>query len=95
MEQTQKIFQVTPEFKEQVTEILQGKKFGAVYPYMNLINREGFNFSEQELNSLVALLSEFPYGDVAEFFGSIKSNVTELENETAENPQSEQVPAEN
>lgn len=95
MEQTQKIFQVSPEFKEQVTEILQGKKFGAVYPYMNLINREGFTYSEQELNSLVALLSEFPYGDVAEFFSTIKTNVTELENSTVENPSSEQIPAEN
>lgn len=95
MEQTQKNFQVTPEFKEQVTEILQSKKFGAVYPYMNLINREGFTFTEQELNSLIALLSEFPYADVAEFFSSIKMNITEIENETVENPQSEQVPAEN
>ena len=91
MEQAQKSFQVTPEFKEQVTEILQGKKFGAVYPFMNLVNREGFTYTEQELNSLVNLLSEFPYAEVAEFFGSIKSNVKDLE--TVE--ESEQIPAEN
>jgi hypothetical protein len=91
MEQAQKSFQVTPEFKEQVTEILQGKKFGAVYPFMNLVNREGFTYTEQELNSLVNLLSEFPYAEVAEFFGSIKANVKDLE--TVE--ESEQIPAEN
>lgn len=73
-----KTFQVSTQFKENATEILQGKKFGAVYPYMNLINREGFIYTEEELNSIVALFSEFPYGEVAEFFSSIKENVKEF-----------------
>jgi|688.fasta_scaffold1197616_1 hypothetical protein len=81
---SQKVFQVTPEFKERLTEILQAKKFGAVFPYMNLVNREGFVYTEEELNSLVALLSEFPYGEVAEFFSSIKQNVSELNEENVE-----------
>jgi hypothetical protein len=85
---SQKVFQVTPEFKESLTAILQAKKFSAVFPYMNLVNREGFTYTEQELNSFVSLLSEFPYAEVAEFFATIKSNVTEL-NEATEQPEQE------
>lgn len=77
-----KQFQVSPEFKERLTEILQAKKFAAVFPYMNLVNREGFTYTEEELNSFVALLSEFPYAEVAEFFATIKQNVTELSSST-------------
>jgi hypothetical protein len=76
-----KKYKVTQQFKEQITEILQTKKFGAVYPYMNLINREGFDYEENELNSIVALLAEFPYGEVAEFFTNIKTNVIEIPQE--------------
>lgn len=90
---TQKTFKVTPEFKERVTEILQTKKFGAVYPYMNLINREGFLYSESELNNVVQLLSEFPYAEVAEFFSSVKENVEEVQasSTTSQNIGSEEI----
>lgn len=88
---SQKVFEVTAEFKERLTEILQAKKFGAVFPYMNLVNREGFTYTEEELNSFVALLSEFPYGEVAEFFATIKQNVTEV---NAGQEQPAEVPAE-
>lgn len=90
----QKTFQVTPEFKEHLTEILQAKKFGAVFPYMNLVNREGFIYSEEELNSFVALLSEFPYAEVAEFFAMIKQNVTELDSSTEPQQEPAEVSAE-
>jgi len=86
-----KVFEVTPEFKERLTEILQTKKFGAVFPFMNLVNREGTTYTEEELNSFVALLSEFPYVEVAEFFSTIKQNVTEV-NEEKEKPT--EIPAE-
>lgn len=74
----QKTFQVTPEFKERITELLQKLKFVTIFPYMNLINREGFIYTEDELNSFIALLSEFPYAEVAEFFATIKQNVIEV-----------------
>jgi hypothetical protein len=74
----QKTFQVTPEFKERITELLQKLKYGTIFPYMNLINREGFIYTEDELNSFIALLSEFPYAEVAEFFATIKQNVIEV-----------------
>jgi hypothetical protein len=86
-----KTFIVTKNFKESVTEILMEKKFNAVYPYMNLINREGFEYAEGELNSLVQFLSEFPYANVAEFFASIKENVKEVSSEIQE---SEPIPTE-
>lgn len=78
----QKKFLVTPEFKQRLTEILQPKKFGAIFSYMNLVNREGFVYTEDELNSFIALLSEFPYVDVAEFFSTVKQNVTEINEES-------------
>ncbi len=87
-----KQFEVTPEFKERLTEILQAKKFAAVFPYMNLVNREGFTYTEEELNSFVALLSEFPYAEVAEFFATIKQNVTEVKSESQ--PEQAEVSAE-
>ena len=73
-----KMYQVTTEFKEKVTEVLQAKKFSAVYPYMNLINREGFVYTQEELDSIAALLSEFSYSEVAEIFYSMKNNVSEI-----------------
>jgi hypothetical protein len=76
---SQRLFNVTPEFKEAVVEILQQKKFSAVFPYMNLINRETFTYEEQEINSIIALLSEFSYSEVAEFFATIKHHVSEIE----------------
>ncbi len=86
---SQKLFQVTPDFKERVTEILQTKKFGAIYPYMNLINREGFVYDEGELNSIVQLMSEFPYSEVAEFFATVKENVMEVPTAPGSQPQDE------
>jgi hypothetical protein len=70
-------YTVSPEFKTQVTAILQTKKFSAVFPFMNLVNREGFEYTEQELNQLVQFLGEFPYNEVAEFFQILPSMVTE------------------
>lgn len=91
---SQKSFQVSPEFKETLTAILQSKKFSAVFPYMNLVNREGFIYSETELNSFVSLLSEFPYAEVAEFFATIKSNVTELDSSTEPQQENAEISAE-
>ena len=71
-------FQVTNEFKTKTTEILNTKKFSAVFPYMNLLNREGFVYTEQELNQIVQFLGEFSYNEVAEFFQTLPSNVTDL-----------------
>jgi hypothetical protein len=85
----QKTFQVSKEFKEKVTEILQTKKFAAVFPFMNLINREGYLYTENELNSVIQLLSEFPYLEVAEFFSSVKENVFEYNSDSLENSQDE------
>lgn len=70
-------YTVSPEFKTQVTAILQTKKFSAVFPFMNLLNRDGFAYSEQELNQIVQFLGEFPYNEVAEFFQLIPSLVKE------------------
>lgn len=70
-------YTVTPEFKTEVTTLLNTKKFSAVFPYMNLINRDGFMYNEQELNSIVQFVGEFPYNEVAEFFQILASNVKE------------------
>jgi hypothetical protein len=70
-------YTVTPEFKTQVTTLLNTKKFSAVFPYMNLINRDGFDYNEQELNSVVQFVGEFPYNEVAEFFQILPGNVKE------------------
>jgi len=72
-----KNYKVTSEFKTQVTTLLNTKKFSAVFPYMNLVNREGFSYSEQELNSIVQFVGEFPYNEVAEFFQTLPTNVKE------------------
>jgi hypothetical protein len=77
-----KNFTVTPNFKTSVTEVLSTQKFSAVFPYMNLINREGFVYSEEELNSIVQFLGEFPYSQVAEFFQTLPANVSEVNEET-------------
>lgn len=70
-------YTVSPEFKTHVTAILQTKKFSAVFPFMNLVNREGFEYNEQELNQLVQFLGEFPYNEVAEFFQVLPTMVAE------------------
>jgi hypothetical protein len=73
---------VTPEFKTRVTDILNTKKFTSVFAFMNLINREGFIFTEAELNQTVQFLGEFPYNEVAELFNRLPVIVTqETENE--------------
>ena len=76
---------VTPEFKQRVTDILNTKKFTQVFPFMNLINREGFTFSETELNQLVQFLGEFAYNEVAELFNRLPSIVTQELPESLEN----------
>jgi hypothetical protein len=68
-------FTVTPEFKTQASTILTAKKFSAVYPYMNLINREGFTYDETELNTLLNFIGEFSYNEVAEFFQGLSKHV--------------------
>jgi hypothetical protein len=44
---------------------------------MNLVNREGFTYSEVELNSIVQFLGEFAYNEVAEFFTVLPTLVKE------------------
>lgn len=70
-------YTTTPEFKSQVTAILATKKFSSVFPFMNLLNREGFEYSEAELNSLVQFLGEFAYNEVAEFFQKLPALASE------------------
>lgn len=70
-------YTVSTEFKTHVTNILSTKKFTSVFPFMNLINRDGFEFNEQELNQLIQFMGEFPYNEVAEFFQTISKQVTE------------------
>jgi len=87
-------YNVTPEFKAQTTAILNTKKFSAVFAFMNLVNREGFTYTEEELNSVVQFLGEFPYSEVNEFFKTLPQNVsavTEPSNETptTESPEKE------
>jgi len=72
-------FTVTPEFKTQASSILTAKKFSAVYPYMNLVNREGFTYDESELNTLLNFIGEFSYNEVAEFFQGLSKQVTPTE----------------
>jgi hypothetical protein len=76
---------VTPEFKQRVTDILNTKKFTQVFPFMNLINREGFQFTETELNQLVQFLGEFAYNEVAELFNRLPAIVTQELPETLKN----------
>jgi hypothetical protein len=83
-------FQVTNEFKNKTTEILNTKKFSAVFPYMNLVNREGFVYTEQELNQVVQFLGEFSYNEVAEFFQLLPSMVTDLSAPTNQEATSEE-----
>jgi hypothetical protein len=72
-------YNVTPEFKTQVSAVLATKKFTTVFPYMNLINREGFTYTETELNSVVQFLGEFSYNEVAEFFQQLPTYCTEVD----------------
>lgn len=74
-----KMYTVTPAFKNAVSEILGTQKFSAVFPYMNLVNREGFTYTEEELNSFVQFLGEFPYSQVAEFFRVLPELVKETQ----------------
>ena len=75
-------FIVSPDFKTRVTDILNTKKFTSVFPYMNLINREGNTYTEVELNQLVQFLGELPYSEVSELFNLIPVIVQKVE-ETA------------
>jgi hypothetical protein len=75
-------FIVSPDFKTRVTDILNTKKFTTVFPYMNLINREGNTYTEAELNQLVQFLGELPYSEVSELFNLIPALVQKVE-ETA------------
>lgn len=88
---------VTPEFKQRVTDILNTKKFTQVFPFMNLINREGFNFSEAELNQLVQFLGEFAYNEVAELFNRLPAIVTQVTEDAQDGPKkawhADQVPS--
>lgn len=86
-----KNYKVSEEFKTQVAEILATQKFSTVFPYMNLINREGFTYGEDELNSIVQFLGEFPYSTVAEFFNTLSAHVTVIDENTSEE-ETEQVP---
>lgn len=63
-----KQYNVSAEFKTQVTRILNTNKYSLVFPFMNLVNRDGFVYTEFELNELIQFLGEFPYNEVAEFF---------------------------
>lgn len=80
-----KQFVVSPEFKTRVTDILNTKKFTLVFPFMNLINREGNVYSESELNQLVQFLGELSYNEVAELFNLLPNLVKEEENHVTEN----------
>lgn len=75
-----RLYQVSPDFKNMVTTILQTKKFSSVFPFMNLINRDGFIYAEDELNQIVQFLGEFSYNEVSDFFRGLPNIVTELEN---------------
>ena len=74
-----KLYQVSPDFKNMVTTILQTKKFSSVFPFMNLVNRDGFIYAEDELNQIVQFLGEFSYNEVSDFFRGLPNIVTELE----------------
>jgi hypothetical protein len=87
-------YTVSPEFKTHVTNILSTKKFTSVFPFMNLINRDGFEFNEQELNQLIQFMGEFPYNEVAEFFQTISKQVTENTVTGSEAPSFQPVEAE-
>ena len=72
-----KQYTVSPEFKSHVTNILNKNKYSLVFPFMNLVNRDGFEYTEFELNELIQFLGEFPYNEVAEFFLLLPSMVNE------------------
>lgn len=71
-------FTVSPDFKARVAEILGKKKFTQVFPFMNLINREGFSYTETELNQIIQFVGDFSYNEVAEFFTLIPTLVKEV-----------------
>ena len=73
-----KQYNVSAVFKTSISEILSMQKFSTVFPYMNLVNREGFTYDEQELNQIVQFIGEMPYTQVAEFFKALPSMVTEV-----------------
>jgi len=78
-------YKVSNEFKTQVSAILSTKKFSTVFPHMNLVNRESFEYNEAELNTIVQFLGEFAYNEVAEFFTILPTLVKEVENTKVEN----------
>ena len=71
-------FTVTQEFKARVSDILGTKKFSLVFPLMNLVNRDGFIYAEEELNQIVQFIGEFPYVEVAELFAIMPNLVKPL-----------------
>lgn len=87
----QRLYNVSPEFKNTVTTILQTKKFSTVFPFMNLVNRDGFTYTEDELNQIVQFLGEFAYNEVSDFFKSLPSLVTEVSNQQSVPTQSEPI----
>ena len=79
-------FIVSPDFKTRVTDVLNTKKFTSVFPYMNLINREGNTYTESELNQLVQFLGELPYSEVSELFNLIPVIVQKVEEPSTKTP---------
>ena len=89
-------FVVSTQFKARVSDILATKKFSVVFPFMNLINREGDVYQESQLNQLVQFVGELPYNEVAEFFnlmpelvkpfnpGAVQDNSTPAQTESAD-----------
>jgi hypothetical protein len=45
---------------------------------MNLINREGFKYTETELNQIIQFVGDFSYNEVSEFFTLIPTLVKEV-----------------
>lgn len=79
-------YTVSSEFKTRVTDLLNTKKYTQVFPFMNLINRQGDIYNETELNSLVQLLGEYPYSEVAEFFSILHTLVKAVDQPNVNQP---------
>lgn len=84
----QRNFEIKPDFKAAIGEILVKLSFSNVHGIMNLLKRESTTYSEQESNAIVGFLGELAYRDVAQLFEAMPQMITEIFDET-EGPVSE------
>lgn len=72
----EKKFKITKEFLIAIRKYFGTKPFIHVAGPMSILVKEEMN--ESEVNSIINTLGSYPYDEVADLFGAIKTNIAEI-----------------